>query len=57
MATDRPLRRFILGSGFFLVAILAVLLLIAHDLLGFLVLPVLIAVLLLLEAKEKLTKS
>ena len=58
MAARKSLRRFILGSGFFIVAIGLVLFLIDHDLLGFLALPVVIAALLLLEARQKLsTKS
>ncbi len=58
MATGRSLRQFILGSGFFLIAIAALLLLLEHDLLAFLIVPALVAALLLLEARQRLsTKS
>ncbi len=58
MAAEGTLRQFIIGSGFFIVAIVAVLLLLAHDLFGFLVVPVFVALLLLLEARRRLsTKS
>ncbi len=55
MATGRSLRQFILGSGFFLIAIAALLLLLEHDLFGFLVVPMLVAALLLLEARQRLS--
>ena len=58
MAAEKTLRQFILGSGFFIVAIGVVLLLLEHNLFAFLAVPVFIALLLLLEARQKLsTKS
>jgi len=58
MADKGTPRQFILGSGFFVIAIVFVLFLIEHDLFVFLALPVVILVLLLLEARQRLsTKS
>ncbi len=58
MAERETLRQFVLGSGFFIAAIVALLLLLAHDLFGFLVVPVFVALLLLLEARRRIsTKS
>ncbi len=57
MATDRTLRQFIMGSGFFIIAIGVVLLLLEHDLFAFLVVPVLTALLLLLEARQRLSSK
>ena len=58
MASRRSLRQFGLGSGLFIVAIGFVLLLLEHDLIVFVVVPALVAALLLLEARRRLsTKS
>jgi hypothetical protein len=58
MALLRSLRKFGLGGGIFIVAIAVVVFMLSHDLLAFLAVPAVIAVLLVLEAREKLsTKS
>ncbi len=58
MAQQRTLRQFLLGSGIFIVAISLVVFLVSHDLFAFLAVPVVTALLLVLEARERAsTKS
>ncbi len=57
MAQRRSLRQFLLGSGIFVVAIAVVVLLVSHDLFAFLAVPVVTALLILLEARRKLSES
>jgi len=58
MAREKSLRQFLLGSGIFIVAIAFVVFLVSHDLFAFLAVPVVTAVLLLLEARQRAsTKS
>ena len=55
---SKSLHQFILGSGIFIIAIAVVVLLVSHDLFAFLAVPVVTAVLLLLEARRRVsTKS
>ena len=58
MAKQRSLRQFLLGSGIFIVAISLVIFMVSHDLFAFLAVPVVTAVLLVLEARQRAsTKS
>ena len=58
MAGEKSFHQFLLGSGIFIVAIAVVVFLVSHDLFAFLAVPVVTAVLLLLEARRRVsTKS